>query len=506
MFDAFIDGLFLVLQWHAFFYLIFGVAIGFWVGLLPGIGGSSTMALMIPFIHTMSPVEAIAFLLGMHAAANNAGDITSILFGIPGEATSVAVMIDGHPMAKKGEAGRAMGASLSSSLAGGVIGAIFLALSIPLVRPLVLALGSPEMFMVIVLGITCISSLSSRGYRGLLLGLIAGGMGILCSMVGQDRQMGILRYTFNQPYLWNGFPIIPVVIGFFAIPEIIDLAVRGTSIAGDLPHGQLRKGVWEGVKDTLRNFGLLVRCSIIGIIVGILPGIGGGVSQWIGYAHARQSVKTIEEKDGFGKGDVRGVIGPGSATNSKEGAALIPTVAFGIPGSIGMAILLGAFLLKGIAPGPDMLRKELPLVFSMVWTIIVANILITVVCIFFVNHIAKLTHIRGNFIIPLIIPLCFLGAFAAKQHMGDLITVMIFGAVGYFMVRFDYPHPPFIVGFILGGIAESYLYISTTRYRAEWLYQPKVIFIFLLAVFVAFYPTIQEKRMLKKKKGQENEG
>lgn len=497
MFDAFVGGLILVFQWKSFLYLLLGAGIGFWVGILPGLGGATTLALMMPFIYKMTPQEAIPFLLGMHSVVQTTGDITSILFGIPGEATTVATIVDGYPMAKKGEAGRAIGAALMSSLIGAIFGAAFLALSIPIVRPLVLAFGSPEMLMVILLGLTCISSLSGRGRRGLLLGLLSGGIGLLCSLVGQDRQAGIMRFTFDALYLWNGLPVIPVLVGLFAIPEIVDLAVRGTAIAADVPSGKLGKGVMQGVRDTFTHFWLTVRCSLIGSLIGILPGLGGGVAQWMSYAHATQSAKTVEEQEGFGKGDVRGVLGPGAANNSKEGAGLIPTVAFGIPASSGMAILLGAFLLLGLVPGPEMLTKHLTLTFSMVWTIVVANIIIVLVSFLFINHIAALTTIRGKLLIPFLLLLTFIGAYTSTSHIGDLITVLLFGCVGYFMVRFSWPRPPFILGYILGELAETYLYVSTSRYGWEWLYRPKVIIIFLLAVAVAVYPFIQRKRLQK---------
>jgi len=478
--------------------MLLGSAIGFWVGILPGIGGATTLALMLPFIYKMSPQEAIPFLLGMHSVVQTTGDITSVLFGIPGEATTVATIIDGHAMAKKGEAGRALGAALMSSLVGALIGAAFLALTIPVVRPLVLTFGSPEMFMVIIVGLTCISSLSGRGRRGLLLGMMTGGFGFLASMVGQDPHGGILRFTFGQLYLWNGLPLIPVVLGLFAIPEIVDLAVRGTAIAGNLASENLGEGVREGIKDTFRHFWLTVRCSLIGVGIGVLPGLGGGVAQWVSYAHAVQSAKTLEERSGFGKGDVRGVLGPGAANNSKEGAGLIPTVAFGIPASAGMAILLGGFYLMGIIPGPEMLTKYLPLTFSMVWTIVLANIIVVAVSLLFINRLARLTIIRGNLMMPFILLLTFIGGYTANNHLGDLIVVLISGGVGYLMVRFGWPRPPFILGFILGNLAESYLYTSVLRYGVTWLYRPWVIILFFIALGVALYPFYQGKKLRKR--------
>ncbi|MDP2268383.1 MAG: tripartite tricarboxylate transporter permease, partial [Deltaproteobacteria bacterium] len=315
--------------------------------------------------------------------------------------------------------------------------------------------------------------------------------------IGQDRQAGILRFTFGQLYLWNGLPLVPVMVGFFALPEIIDLAVRGTSIAGNLPEGKLTKGVWDGVKDTFRHFGMTVRCSLIGVFIGILPGLGGGVAQWLSYAHAKQSAKTEEEMAGFGRGDVRGVIGPGASTG-KEGGALIPTVAFGIPGSSAMAILLGAFFIMGIVPGPDMLTKYLPLTFSFVWILIIANIITVASSFFIIGYMARLTLVRGGIMIAFILFLCFIGAYAESNSIGDVIVMLLFGWLGYLMVIYDFPRAPFLLAFILGKMVETYYYISTTRYGWDWLYRPKVVIILGLVILAGAYPFIQNKLRFRK--------
>ena len=500
MLDAFIQGLVVVLQWQTFLVMLLGIFIGFWVGLLPGLGGSATLALMLPFIYKMSPVEAFAFLLGMHSVVSTTGDITSVLFGVPGEATSAAVVLDGHAMAKKGEAGRALGAALMSSLVGALIGSFALALSIPVVRPLVLTFGSPELFMLAIVGIAFISSLSGEGGRGLLRGFLAGLLGLLLALVGEDPQGGVQRFAFGQLYLWGGLDIVPVLVGLFALPEIIDLAVRGTSIAGELPAESLTRGVWEGVKDTFRHFWLTVRCSLIGTFIGILPGLGGGVAQWIAYGHATQSAHDAKERSGFGKGDVRGVLGPGAANNSKEGGALIPTIAFGVPGSSAMAILLGAFFLQGIMPGPDMLGKYLPLTFSMVWTMVIANIITVAVSIFFLNQLARLTLVRGSILIPFILFLAFIGSYTSNNHLGDLIVFFSFGLLGYLMIRCGWPRSPLVLGLVLGKIAENNFYISTMRYGAAWLRRPLVLLLIVLTLVVVFYPFM---RFGKKEPGAE---
>jgi len=499
MLETFLQALLEVLRWDALSFMLIGVVVGFWVGLLPGIGGATTLALMLPFVYRMAPVQAFAFLLGMHSVVSTTGEITSILFGIPGEATTVATILDGHAMAKNGQAGRALGASLTSSLIGAVVGAAALALAIPIVRPLVLTFGSPEFFMLAIVGIAFIASLSGRGPRGLVRGFLTGCLGLLLAAVGQDPQQGIQRYTLQQLYLWNGLDLVPVLVGFFAIPEIIDLAVRGTAIAADAPLGRLSQ-VRDGVIDAFRHIWLIIRCSLIGTYIGIIPGVGGGVAQWIAYAHGGQSAKTPSEGDGFGKGDVRGVLGPGAAVNSKEGGALIPTIAFGVPGSSAMAILLGGFFVVGLVPGPDMLTKHLDVTMSMVWTIVVANIIAVVASFVFLNRLARLTNIRGALLIPFLALLTFLGAYTSNNSLNDILVALVFGSLGYLMVRYRWPRAPLVLGLVLGEVAERYLWISVARYGSAWLARPIVVLLILLVVGV-IGSSLRQQRTLPKRQG-----
>jgi putative tricarboxylic transport membrane protein len=245
--DAFLNGLIQLFTWKAFVLQLVGIGIGFVVGILPGLGGPVTLALMLPFIFSMSPVEAFSFLLGMAAVTTTTGNITSILFGVPGEPITASMVVDGHPMAKKGEAGRALGAALMSSLVGAIFGALCLAISIPLVRPLVLSVGSPQYFMFAVLGVAFLASLTGGSVTK---GLVAACLGFLFALVGQDPISGTERYTFDTLYLWDGIRLVPATLGLFAIPEIIDMAVAGTSIATS-NVGKIG-GVLQGVKDTFR--------------------------------------------------------------------------------------------------------------------------------------------------------------------------------------------------------------------------------------------------------------
>jgi putative tricarboxylic transport membrane protein len=470
--------------------MLIGVAIGFAVGILPGLGGPTTLALMLPFVFKMTPVEAFAFLLGMFAVTNTTGDITSILFGIPGEPTSAATVVDGHAMAKNGEAGRALGAAMMSSLIGAVFGALVLGLAIPVVRPLVLTFGSPEFFMLSLLGITFVASLSGEAP---LRGLVAGGLGLWLATIGLDPVTGIQRYTFGQLFLWDGIGLVPVTIGFYAIPEVIDLAVQGSSIAR-LEVGKLG-GVWQGVRDTFVHWWLVIRCSAVGTFIAIIPGMGAATTQWLAYAHAVQSSPNRER---FGRGAVEGVLGPGAANNSTLGGSLVTTVAFGVPASVGTAILMGAFLIQGLVPGPAMLtpapKGNLAVTFSMVWTIVVSNVITVAVCLAFMNQLARVTQIRGTLLTPLILTLIYVGAFAEKNVFQDLAVVLAFGGLGWVMARLDWPRPPLLLGLVLGPLAENKLFLSTDNYGAAWLLRPGVMVLIGVIVVGLAVPFWNERR------------
>jgi TctA family transporter len=368
---------------------------------------------------------------------------------------------------------------------GSIIGALSLALSIPIMRPLVLLFGSPELFVIAIMGITFIGTLAGPS---LIKGLLAGGLGLMLAAIGVDPQTGSLRYTFGSLYLWDRLDLIPVVVGLFAIPEIVDLAVRGTSIAGG--HTGKITGVMEGVKDTFRHFWLVVRCSLIGVYFGVLPVLGANVAQWISYAHAVQGLK---DKSRAGKGAVEGLLGPACANNSTRGGDLIPTIAFGIPGSGAMALLLGAMLIVGLNPGPEMLKSKLDVTFAMVWVLIIANIIVAGICFLFLNRLAALTFVRGSILIPFLMFLVFIGSFTANNDINDNIATITFGVIGYFMVKFGWPRPPLILGLTLGKIAENYLWISTAAYGAKWLMFPSVIALIAITVFTIAYPTIKER-------------
>jgi putative tricarboxylic transport membrane protein len=483
-FGALSGGFVAVFSWPTFPLMMLGVVIGFIIGILPGISAPTTLALMLPFTFHMKPVEAFAFLLGMLSVSIMFGDITSVLFGVPGEPLAAAVVLDGHPMAKAGQAGRALGAALMSSLVGAVVGAVILAASVPIIRPIVLAFGSPEFLGLAIMGIMFVAVLS-RG--NMVKGVLMGAFGLMLSMVGLDPQSGTQRYTFGNLNLWDGLGLVPVTVGLFGIGEIVDLWVKQKSIS-EMRVGKVG-GAWQGCVDVFRHLWLTVRCSLLGTIIGVIPGLGGG-SQWMAYAHTVQSTK---DQAGFGKGDVRGVIGPGAAMNAKEGGNLVTTVAFGVPSSVTMAILLGAFLIQGVVPGPKMLNENLNLTMSFVWVLIMSHVISVGLSFLLLNQMVRITEIRSALILPGIVFLVLFGGFSENNTFFDMFVTLGAGLLGMVMVWLDWPRPPLILGLVLGRLAENNLFISYARYDLTFLTRPLMIAIILGSAAIVFAPIVLER-------------
>ena len=363
--------------------LLTGVVLGLVIGIIPGLGGIVGLSLLLPFTYGMDPYSAMAILMGMAAAVSHGDVIPAILFGVPGTVGCAATVMDGYPMAKRGEAGRALGAAFNASLLGGLFGAVVLAVSLPVIRPVILLFGAPEMMAICVFGMTLVASLSGNAP---LKGLTAASLGLLLSMIGENSQTETLRFTFGTHYLWDGMPIVPVALGVFAIPELCDIMINRKSIAGGRRIDAM-SGQWQGWKDAFANWFLVTRTAVLGSVCAMIPGLGAAVIDWIAYGHALKTEKGAAET--FGKGDVRGVIAAESSTNAREGGSLIPTIAFGVPAHASMAILLGAFLIQGIVPGPDMLSKHLDVTYTIVWSLTLANVFGTLICFALANQFAR---------------------------------------------------------------------------------------------------------------------
>src|SRR6202790_2404459 len=483
------SALLIILDWHRLIFLFGGVCMGLALGILPGIGGGAGTAPLLPFPYNMDAHAAFGMLLGLGSTTTTADPISAILFGAPGHAASAATTLDGYPMTKRGEAGGALGASYMSALIGGLFGAALMAVTLPILRPIILYIGSPELLSVAVFGISMVSVLSGSAP---LRGLTAACFGMMLAMIGTDPQSGTLRWTLDTLYLWDGMPLVPFTLGIFALPELCDLAISRMAVVGEGQLVDTKTGMLLGVKDCMRHWFLILRCSWIGSAMGAIPGIGASVIDWISYGHALKTEAGAAQT--FGKGDVRGVIAAESATNAREGGALVPTVAFGVPASAGMAILLGAFLIHGLVPGPEMLTKHLDLTYSMVWSIAIANILGSGLCFAFSGQLAKVAMLRYTLFMPAVLSLIYIGAFEASRNWGDIFALMFFGMLGWAMKHFRWPRPPFVLGFILGDVIERYMFISIQRYGVSWMIKPFVVVMFFMAGLSLLRPLLQDIR------------
>ena len=484
---AAIDALQTMMQPERLMFLSIGVLVGLAVGLLPGIGGHTGFALLIPFTYTMDPFSAFGMLLGMASVTATSDTIPAVLFGVPGTAASQATVLDGLPMTQRGEAGRALSAAYVASLVGGLFGALILGVSIPVVRPFVLAIGSPELLAMSVFGIAMVAALSGNTP---MRGMVAAGFGIMVGMIGTDLQTGTLRWTGDVLYLWDGIPLLPVLLGTFALPELCDLAVKRGALSERELKFDTRRGMLQGARDCARNWFLILRCSSLGALLGAIPGISGSVTDWLAYGHAIRTEKGASET--FSKGDVRGVIAPESANNAREGGSLIPTIAFGVPGSASMAILLGALMVHGFVPGPDMLTKNLDVTYSMVWSIALANILGAGLCFLLSGQFAKISMLRYTLVLPPIMAIVYVGAFQGSRNWGDLYALLIFGVIGWTMKSLKWPRPPLILGLVLGALIERYMRISIMRFDFEWLLRPGVVILLALALLAILRPALAE--------------
>jgi TctA family transporter len=489
------DALLIILDPMRFAILCLAALLGVILGIIPGIGGLAGTALLLPFTFAMDPYTAFAFLLGLSATTSTGDPIPAILFGVPGGASSAATVLDGLPMARRGEAGRALSAAYMSSLMGGLFGAALLGLAVPILRPVMLFIGTPEMLAISILGLSMVAALSSSAP---LRGLAAASIGIMISMIGSEPRTGAFRWTFGNLYLWEGIPLVPITLGLFALPELCDMAIARQKLKPDQKF-DVNLGIWQGAKDCFQHWWLIMRCSWIGTALGAIPGIGGSVVDWVAYAHAARSVKGGQKT--FGTGDVRGVIASESANNAKEGGSLITTIAFGIPGTAGMAIILGAFLSQGLVPGPDMLSKNLSITYSMVWSIALANIVGAGLCYAFSGQFAKIATLRYTLVLPMVASIIFIGAFEGSRQWGDLIALLTFGTIGWTMKRLRWPRAPLILGVVLGDTIERQLFISIRLYGADWLLHPIVAVILCIALYGILRPMIQSILKSRRKGG-----
>lgn len=492
MLEAALKGLLALLTAQSLLFLVLGVLFGVLIGFLPGLGGVAAMVLLLPFIFGQDPAAVMALLLGAHVATIYNDGVTGILFNVPGASKGIALCFDGYPMTQKGQGQRALGAAAMASLVGGLSGVVFLIAILPLTRAIMLSLGPPEYFIMGLWGLSVIAVFSEGS---VLKGLVAGGIGLLLAYVGQSPITATDRFTFGILYLHDGINFAVAAIGLFAISQMMVFYRKGgtaVSSKADMDGST----VWEGVRDVFRHKKLVLRSSLLGIFIGVLPGLGGDIGSIAAYG---QAAATDKDPDSYGKGNVGGVIAPATNLGANEGGGLLPTLGFGIPGGESMAILLSAFIVVGVVPGPQMLTTGLPLVFSMIWTIVFANILTTGIGLFTAPYFAKLTAMPTNLLVPFVLTVCFVGVYAINQNFTDVITAAVFGVFGYALRIHQYSLANIAIGFVLGTILERYLNISITLHGPLFFIERPVALCLLLVVIATvlwpFYRAWRRRRL-----------
>ena len=455
-FDAALDGADRLFSPGPLIAFVIMIPIAIASGLMPG-GGLPFLVVVLAFATELDPFIALPVVIGYMAANDLTEPIPSILLGIPGARSSQATILDGYPLARQGYAGYALGASYTSSLIGGIIGGIALLAVLPFARELLRHFGSAEFFLLALLGIAAVAIVSAGA---VVKGLLTACLGLFIGMIGFVNIASETRATFGIDYLYDGINIVPVVVGLFAIPEIADLVISNTPVAKERLSEMLKEGnrdVSRGMREALRHKWLITRSSLIGVFIGAMPGLGPTPAHWIAYAQARQTEKGAVET--FGTGDIRGVIAPESSNNSTDGGVLMPTLIFAIPGSGPMAIVLGFLYIVGVQPGPAMVNPELHLnlTLSLVYVIVLANILVVPIVLRFSPLLTKVAAIPPLVLAPLVIAIVTLSAFQANLDISDLTVMVVFSALGMFMKAYAWPRPPILIAVVLAGPLETFM-------------------------------------------------
>lgn len=475
----------MLLQPGSLLAMLLGGIVGLVVGVVPGIGGPFALALLMPLTYKMDPVFGIVMLVTLVSVVGNGGSVSAILIGVPGTPTNAATLMDGYQMTVRGQAGRALAACLTASALGGVIGAIILIAIMPVMRTVILSFGHPESFMLAVLGISFVSIL---GEGSLLKAFTAAAFGLVTALVGYDPITGVPRYDLGLVYLYEGIKILPVTMGLFAIPELMGLYAESE---GGTIRTFTRAEVMEGVKDVFRHWFLVVRCSFIGAFIGMIPGLGADTATFIAYGHAKQTSKRGQY---FGQGEVEGVIAPETANNAKEGGALVPTLGFGIPGSVIMAILLGAFIILGLQPGPLMMKNNPELIMVMALLTGLTNVAGSAICLVAAKWLVKLATIRARVLVPWVLMLIMLGAYVPSKSYTDVFATIFFGALGIGMKAYRYPRVVLLLVVVLARTLELNFWMSLQYFGWGMFLRPVVLLFLAAIVAVVGYSQVSRRR------------
>ena len=470
-----------------------GLAAGIIIGALPGLTGTMGIALLLPLTYGMSSIRGMMLLLGVYCGGIYGGSITAILINTPGTPASAATSLDGYPMAQQGHAKRALHDALAASMIGGLISCIILLTCAPMVAKFALNFGAREYFALSLFGLTIIASV---GGKSVLKGLLMGFAGLLLGCVGIDSLEGVSRFTFGNNYLTGGFNIIPVLIGLFAITEIMTKSRDINKAVGTTVAVEEEK---VSFADVLRYKIVLLKASVIGAFIGAVPGTGAAIASFLAYNEAHRTSKHPEE---YGMGSEEGLVACESSNNAVTGATMIPLLTLGIPGDTNTAVLLGALTMQGIQPGPMLFTKQANWVYSIMIGMVLVNLFMYLQVRLFVKGFSNITKISTKIMVPCLVVLCVIGAYAIKYNTFNAAAMVVIGVIGYLLKKLDFPLTPMVIGLVLGNLCESNMRRALLLSRGNWLtfFQSPIACVFLaLAVFMLFFPMIRDALANKKK-------
>ncbi len=449
MISALIEALFTVLAPPTVYFLIGGVLIGIFIGMIPGLGPTLGMAILLPLTIPFDGTNALLLLAGVYSGAMYGGSVAAILINVPGTSAAAATTLDGYPLSKQGKGLHALSISISASVLGGLISFSLLILLSPVLIVGVRQFGTPEYFLLAVLGLAMITVIAEGA---IIKGIAAGAFGFALTTIGIAEVSTELRYTFGLIELYDGINYVAVLLGLFAVGEMLVLSrSKGTISRGDI---DLSGNKFSGIKSVTRRPVLLTKSSLIGMIIGAIPGAGAAVSNFISWVEAKRSSKN---PDKFGKGSEEGVIASESSNNATVGGSIVPTIAFGIPGSGATAVLLGGFLLHGLIPGPQMFTTDLGVTYSLFVGLLIGNFVILVAGYAIITKTSYITRVDTNLFIPIVVVVAVLGGLSLRANWVDPFTIAVMGILGYYMKQNNYSIIAFLLGVILGPIAEDNL-------------------------------------------------
>lgn len=475
------------------FYVFIGVFAGTVIGMLPGLGPISALALMIPMAFTMDPASGLILMSGVYYGAIFGGSTSSILLNAPGVAGTVATSFDGYPMAKKGLAGKALAIAAYASFIGGTISVLGLMLIAPLLSQVAISFGPAEYFSLMVLGLTAVVSLSDKS---LVKGLIAAIFGMMISIMGIDLQTGTERFTFNQIELLDGIDFIVVALGLFALAEVFYMLLRG----GTKTLKRNAVGSLKLSKQEIKEIAMPVaRSSVVGFFTGVLPGAGATIGSFLGYSMEKRLAK---DGDTFGQGNIKGVAAPEAANNAACGGSFVPLLTLGVPGSGTTAILLGALLVMGVTPGPMMLEQRPDVFWGVIASMYIGNIFLLVLNLPLIPYFARLLDVPRPLLLSMILIFCMVGVYGMSFSVFDLFLLLGFGLVGLAMRLYGFPAAPLILALILGSLMEESMRRALQISGGDWgvfIHKPISMWLLIIAFFSLFMPLF--KLIYRKMKG-----